>query len=323
MTNDKESKMDIEKLSDVKDKALAEQVRRSEGDQCQILLCAGAGCIASGSLELKKELETEIIRQGIKYRATVIETGCLGPCSCGPVLIVGDVFYENVQKEDAEELVRDHLINGRVIERLVSKRARSGEAVPKVDDVSFFRKQTKIVLRNCGQIDPQKIEEYIARDGYSSLAKALDMTQDEVLEQVKISGLRGRGGAGFPTWRKWSFTKGTESDQKYVLCNADEGDPGAFMDRSVLEGDPHSIIEGMAIAAYTVGANQGYVYVRAEYPLAVERLSIALGQAREYGLLGKDIFGKGFDFDLEIRMGSGAFVCGEETALITLSLIHI
>ena len=317
MTNDKESKMDIEKLSDVKDKALAEQVRRSEGDQCQILLCAGAGCIASGSLELKKELETEIIRQGIKYRATVIETGCLGPCSCGPVLIVGDVFYENVQKEDAEELVRDHLINGRVIERLVSKRARSGEAVPKVDDVSFFRKQTKIVLRNCGQIDPQKIEEYIARDGYSSLAKALDMTQDEVLEQVKISGLRGRGGAGFPTWRKWSFTKGTESDQKYVLCNADEGDPGAFMDRSVLEGDPHSIIEGMAIAAYTVGANQGYVYVRAEYPLAVERLSIALGQAREYGLLGKDIFGKGFDFDLEIRMGSGAFVCGEETALIT------
>ncbi len=306
-----------EQLDQIKGRVLARQLELEQDGHCKILLCAGAGCIASGALDVKAALDKQALRQGVVDRVSVIETGCLGPCAKGPVLLVNDVFYEQVTPEDAEDIMRQHVIEGQVVERLVHRRYRDSQPQPHVNDISFFRKQIKIVLRNCGLIDPQKIDDYIGRDGYQALARVLDMKPEDVIAEMQTSGLRGRGGAGFPTWRKWQFTRQAEGDKKYVLCNADEGDPGAFMDRSVLEGDPHSIIEGMAIAAYTVGANEGYVYVRAEYPLAVQRLNIALEQAREYGLLGQNILGTGFDFTLDIRMGSGAFVCGEETALIT------
>ncbi len=309
----------VETLNQVKAATLAEMAAKADQGCKRILLCAGAGCIASGSLDVRDALQAQLANKNWAEKAEIIETGCMGPCSAGPVLQVGDVFYENVTENDAEEIVSEHVINGRPVQRLLPTRPRDKHAV--VEDkkeISFFRKQTKIVLRNCGEINPKRIEDYIARDGYGALAKIVkDMTPEQVIEQMKKAGLRGRGGAGFPTWMKWNFTRMAEGDQKYVLCNADEGDPGAFMDRSVLEGDPHSVIEGMAIAAYAIGANQGYVYVRAEYPLAVERLEFALKQARAVGLLGKKIMGLDFDFELEIRMGSGAFVCGEETALIT------
>jgi len=285
-----------------------------------VLVCAGAGCVASGSLEVSAALQREIERQGLSEEVKVIETGCLGPCAVGPVAVVypDGVFYQNIKPEDAAEVVSEHLLKGRVVERLVRKAHDMSKAVPALNQIDFFKGQQRIVLRNCGGIDPMKIDEYIARDGYQALAKVLtEMTPDQVVDTVKKSGLRGRGGAGFSTGLKWSLAKKAQGERKFVLCNADEGDPGAFMDRSVLEGDPHSVIEAMAIAAFAIGANQGYVYVRAEYPLAVKRLGIAIEQAREYGLLGKNIFGKNFDFDLEIRMGSGAFVCGEETALMT------
>jgi len=285
-----------------------------------VLVCAGAGCVASGSLEVSAALQREIERQGLSEEVKVIETGCLGPCAVGPVAVVypDGVFYQNIKPEDAAEVVSEHLLKGRVVERLVRKAHDMSKAVPALNQIDFFKGQQRIVLRNCGVIDPMKIDEYIARDGYQALAKVLtEMTPDHVVDTVKKSGLRGRGGAGFSTGLKWSLAKKAQGERKFVLCNADEGDPGAFMDRSVLEGDPHSVIEAMAIAAFAIGANQGYVYVRAEYPLAVKRLGIAIEQAREYGLLGKNIFGKNFDFDLEIRMGSGAFVCGEETALMT------
>ncbi|MCX5670824.1 MAG: NADH-quinone oxidoreductase subunit NuoF, partial [Planctomycetota bacterium] len=285
-----------------------------------ILLCTGGGCIASGALEVGEALRTSIERRGLAGECKVVETGCLGPCVVGPVAAVypDGVFYQNLRPEDAEEIVEEHLLKGRVVERLVHKTAASGEAVPSLHEIGFFQKQVKVVLRNCGVIDPLKIEEYIARDGYAALAKALaEMTPEQVIEEVKKSGLRGRGGAGFPTGLKWSLTRKAKGDRKFILCNGDEGDPGAFMDRSVLEGDPHSVIEGMIIAAYAIGASQGYAYIRAEYPLAVERFGKALEAARAYGLLGKNIMGSGFDFDIEIRMGSGAFVCGEETALMT------
>jgi len=285
-----------------------------------ILVCAGAGCVASGSLEVSAALQQEIERQGLSKEAKVIETGCLGPCAVGPVAVIypDGVFYQNIKPEDAKEIVTEHLLKGRVVERLVRKSQDMSKAVPALNQIDFFKGQQRIVLRNCGVIDPIKIDEYIARDGYQALAKVLtEMTPDQVVDEVKKSGLRGRGGAGFSTGLKWSLARKAQGARKFVLCNADEGDPGAFMDRSVLEGDPHSVIEAMAIAAYAIGASQGYVYVRAEYPLAVKRLGVASDQAREYGLLGKNIFGKGFDFDLEIRMGSGAFVCGEETALMT------
>jgi NADH-quinone oxidoreductase subunit F len=307
----------VEALDQLREQARTRKASLSMGDQCEIRLCAGAGCIASGSLDVKAALERELLKQGVDRRVTITETGCLGPCSAGPVIIIRDVFYQGLVVDDAAEIVREHIIGGQVVERLTHHRPRNGESVPKVADIGFFRKQNKIVLRNCGMIDPKNIEEYIAADGYAALAKVLGMKPAEIIDEVKTSGLRGRGGAGFPTWRKWSFSQSAPGDVKYVLCNADEGDPGAFMDRSVLEGDPHSVIEGMIVAAFTIGAHQGYVYVRAEYPLAVARLQFALGQAADYGLLGKNILGKGFDFDLEIRMGSGAFVCGEETALIT------
>jgi len=285
-----------------------------------VLVCAGAGCVASGSLEVSAALRRSIQERGLGGEVEVIETGCLGPCAAGPVAVVypDGVFYQRLKPEDAAEIVEEHLLKGRVVERLVHKEPETGQGKPEIGEIAFFGRQRKIVLRNCGIIDPRRIEEYIARDGYEALAKVLtEMRPEEVIDIVKRSGLRGRGGAGFPTGLKWELCRKAKGDTKYVLCNADEGDPGAFMDRSILEGDPHSVIEAMAIAGHAIGSSQGYIYVRAEYPLAVERLSLALKQARDFGLLGKDILGTGFDFDLEIRMGSGAFVCGEETALMS------
>ncbi len=305
-----------EALRQLRETITTRQANLAADGHKEIRICMGASCIASGAERVREALEQELVTRGLARQVSVCETGCMGPCSGGPVLVIDDVFYEQVQPEDAPELVMEHLGKGRTVERLTHRRP-DGRSVPHAADMDFFKRQTKIVLRNCGQVDPRNIDDYIARDGYDALAKVLSADRsDEVLAELRTSGLRGRGGAGFPTWRKWQFTRHAESGNKYVVCNADEGDPGAFMDRSVLEGDPHSLIEGMAVAARTVGASQGYVYVRAEYPLAVERLTHALNQARERGLLGKDILGTGFDFELEIRMGSGAFVCGEETALL-------
>ncbi len=283
-----------------------------------VLVCTGGGCIASGALEVSAALRQQIERHGLADEIKVIESGCLGPCAVGPVAAVypDGVLYQGLRPDDAPDIVEEHLLKGRVVERLVHK-SPTGAAVPGLRDISFFQKQVKIVLRNCGVIDPLKIEEYIAREGYQALGKVLtEMSPELVIAEVKKSGLRGRGGAGFLTGLKWEFTRKAPGDIKYILCNGDEGDPGAFMDRSVLEGDPHSVIEGMAIAAYAIGAHQGYAYIRAEYPLAVQRFEHALKQAREYGLLGQNIMNSGFDFDIEVRMGSGAFVCGEETALM-------
>ncbi len=284
-----------------------------------VLVCAGAACVSSGCRAVAYALRSEMMKHGLDQEVKLVETGCVGACDLGPVIITypEGIFYQKLKAEDVPEIVENHLLKGRVVERLLHSRPATGELLPTLDQIDFFSRQQKIVLRNCGAIDPTNIEEYIARDGYQSLAKALtEMSPEQVIEEVKASGLRGRGGAGFPTGMKWDFVRKAQGSPKYVVCNADEGDPGAFMDRSVLEGDPHSVIEAMAIAAYAVGANQGYVYVRAEYPLAVERLAHAIKQAREYGLLGKNLFGTGFDFDLDIRMGAGAFVCGEETALM-------
>jgi len=299
---------------------VAEEAALRSRVPCRILICMGGGCIASGSAKLQEALAQELTKQNADRLAVVRPTGCLGPCARGPVLVIepDGTFYQNVAPADAAEIVSSHIIGKKPVERLLDKNAATGAVNEKMVDVEFFRRQTKIVLANCGVIDPLSIEEYIGREGYAGLSKVLSgMKPDEVVDEMKRSGLRGRGGAGFSTGLKWSFTRKSPGEVKYVLCNADEGDPGAFMDRSVLEGDPHSVIEGMAVAAYAVGARKGYVYVRAEYPLAVERLGIAITQAREYGLLGADILGSGFTFDLEIRMGSGAFVCGEETALMT------
>ncbi|MEN6495304.1 MAG: NADH-ubiquinone oxidoreductase-F iron-sulfur binding region domain-containing protein [Thermoguttaceae bacterium] len=306
-----------EQLTAVRDAVRQQKAELVASGHKQIHLCMGASCIASGALRVKAALEKELQDRSIAGWVSIVETGCLGPCSAGPALKIGDVFYEHLRPEDARDLVTEHVLKGRVVDRLTHKRP-DGRSVPGAGDMDFFKRQTKIVLRNCGQIDPQKIEDYIGQDGYQALAKVLSERNSEtVIETLKVSGLRGRGGAGFPTWRKWSLTRQVVNDVKFVVCNADEGDPGAFMDRSVLEGDPHSVMEGMAIAAHTIGASMGYIYVRAEYPLAVERLKIALAQAKECGLLGENILGSGFSFDLELRMGSGAFVCGEETALMT------
>ncbi|MBM4043783.1 MAG: NADH-quinone oxidoreductase subunit NuoF [Planctomycetes bacterium] len=284
-----------------------------------VLVCAGAGCVASGALQVSAALQEEIRKRDLAGEIKVIETGCLGPCAVGPVALIhpGGVFYQGLKPLDAPEIVEVHLLKGRVIERLVHKAAVTAKPVPEMAEISFFRGQQRIVLRNCGVIDPLRIEEYIARDGYQALGKVLtEITPEQVISEVKRSGLRGRGGAGFLTGLKWELCRKAKGDIKYVLCNGDEGDPGAFMDRSVLEGDPHSVLEGMAIAGYAIGSEQGYAYIRAEYPLAVERFGKAIEHARERGLLGKDIMGTGFNFDVEIRMGSGAFVCGEETALM-------
>jgi NADH-quinone oxidoreductase subunit F len=308
-------------------KALCQAVKQdnkeflADKDNEKILLCAGGGCLASGAMKVKKALQEAIDAHQLEHRVTLLETGCLGPCSHGPVLVMerDKTFYQGVKPDDAEEIICSHVLNGKVVKRLtwLDGEGMDDRPIPIMTDIDFFRLQTKIVLRNCGNIDPENITDYIGADGYQALAKVLEsMSPEMVIEEMKISGLRGRGGGGFPTWMKWKLASQNPGTVKYILCNADEGDPGAFMDRSVLEGDPHSIIEGMAIGAYAIGATQGYIYVRAEYPLAVERLEKAIVQARKCGLLGKDVLGVGFEFDLEIRMGSGAFVCGEETALI-------
>ncbi|HHY46755.1 MAG TPA: NADH-quinone oxidoreductase subunit NuoF [Firmicutes bacterium] len=286
--------------------------------RAHVLVCGGAGCVSSGCRAVQEALKSELAKQGLDKEIKVVETGCMGSCDLGPVMVVypEGVFYRKVRPEDARDIVQEHLLKGRPVERLLYHTSQR-EIIQQMEDIDFFAKQRKVVLRNCGIIDPEDITEYIARDGYEALARVLtEMTPEEVIDVVKKSGLRGRGGAGFPTGLKWEFCAKATGRPKYVVCNADEGDPGAFMDRSVLEGDPHSVIEAMAIAGRAIGSNQGFVYVRAEYPLAIQRLKHAIAQAYDYGLLGKDIFGTGFDFDLEIRVGAGAFVCGEETALL-------
>ncbi len=284
-----------------------------------VLVCGGTGCTSSGCKQTQEAMLRALAEHGLADEVQVVETGCFGFCKMGPIVIVYPeaTFYCEVHAEDAEEIVAEHLVKGRVVERLLFKEPTTDRAVALFNDIGFYKKQHRVALRNCGNIDPERIEEYIARDGYQALAKAVtEMKPAEVIDVLKQSGLRGRGGGGFPAGLKWQFAAASESDIKYVVCNADEGDPGAFMDRSVLEGDPHSIIEAMALAGYAIGAKQGFVYVRAEYPIAIERLSIAIKQARELGVLGEGIFGSDFAFDLGIRLGAGAFVCGEETALL-------
>ena len=287
-----------------------------------VLICGGTGCTSSGSVKIADALEEQIALNGLADEIKVVRTGCFGLCALGPVMIVypEGTFYSRVKLEDVPEIVSEHLLKGRVVDRLVYRETEGEEKVevPSLQETGFYKTQMRVALRNCGVINPEQIDEYIAMDGYAALGKVLtEMTPEQVIQVMKDSGLRGRGGAGFPTGMKWEFAAKNKVPQKYVVCNADEGDPGAFMDRSVLEGDPHAVLEAMAIAGYAIGANKGYIYVRAEYPIAVKRLEIAIGQAREYNLLGKDIFGTGFDFDIEVRLGAGAFVCGEETALLT------
>ena len=282
-----------------------------------ILVCQGTGCTSSKSPEIIEEFK-RIIKEKNVDNVRVIKTGCFGLCAKGPIVIIRpeDTFYAMVTKEDCLEIIEKHILNGELVERLLCKDV-DGTLVKKLDELNFYKKQKRIALKNCGVINPEDIDEYIAFDGYKALEKVLvEMTPEEVIEEITKSGLRGRGGAGFPTGKKWFLTRNVEADQKYVVCNADEGDPGAFMDRSILEGDPHSVIEAMIIAGYSIGATKGYIYVRAEYPIAVHRFDVAIKQAREYNLLGKNIFGTDFSFDIEIRLGAGAFVCGEETALL-------
>ena len=286
-----------------------------------VLVCGGTGCTSSGSAQIIEALNTEIKKHCLDQEVCVVKTGCHGLCALGPIVIVypEGAFYSMVTPEDMSEIVSEHLVKGRIVERLLYKETVREDGFTPIVETDFYKKQHRIALRNCGVINPENIEEYIGTRGYEALGKVLkEMTPDEVIQLILDSGLRGRGGAGFPTGMKWKFASGNRGNvQKYVCCNADEGDPGAFMDRSVLEGDPHVVLEAMTIAGYAIGASQGYIYVRAEYPIAVERLNIAIKQAREYGLLGKDIFGSGFDFDIDLRLGAGAFVCGEETALMT------
>ena len=286
----------------------------------QVLICGGTGCTSSGSPELIRLFEEKIKNAGLEKEVKVVRTGCFGLCEMGPIVIVypEGAFYSHIKPENVDEIVNEHLLKGRIVRHLLCREAVEQEGTTKsLDEVDFYKKQKRVALRNCGVIDPERIDEYIAFDGYKALAKVLtEMTPQQVIDTIKASGLRGRGGAGFPTGTKWQFAANSVSDQKYVCCNADEGDPGAFMDRSILEGDPNAVIEAMAIAGYAIGANQGYIYVRAEYPIAVKRLQVAIKEAREYGLLGKNILETGFDFDLDIRLGAGAFVCGEETALM-------
>ena len=282
-----------------------------------ILVCNGTGCTSSKSPQILDNFRKIIEEKGIK-NVKVIKTGCFGLCAKGPIVIIRpeDTFYAMVKPEDCEEIIQSHIIDGKIVERLLCKDV-DGKIVNKLDDLTFYKKQKRIALKNCGVINPEDIDEYIAFDGYRALARVLvEMTPDEVIQTIDKSGLRGRGGAGFPTGKKWRSTKDAVGEKKFVVCNADEGDPGAFMDRSILEGDPHAVLEAMEIAGYSIGAEKGFIYVRAEYPIAVNRLQIAINQAREYGILGKNIFGTGFNFDIEIRLGAGAFVCGEETALL-------
>ena len=285
-----------------------------------VLICGGTGCTSSGSVKIMDAMNAELAAKGLQDEVKVVGTGCFGLCALGPIMIIypEGTFYSSVKVEDVPEIVEEHLLKGRPVERLVYHEAK-GEAdhATSLSETTFYKKQKRVALRNCGVINPENIDEYIAMDGYAALGKALtEMTPDEVIQTILDSGLRGRGGGGFPTGLKWKFASGNRGNvKKFVACNADEGDPGAFMDRSILEGDPHAVIEAMAIAGYAIGADEGYVYVRAEYPIAIHRLEVAIKQAREYGLLGKDIFGTGFNFDIELRFGAGAFVCGEGSAL--------
>jgi len=286
-----------------------------------VLVCGGTGCTSSNSEQIIEKLNEEIKAVGLEKEVNVIRTGCFGLCALGPIMVVypEGAFYSRVTPDDVKEIVDEHLLKGRIVKRLLYQETVVDDNTTKsLNETKFYSKQMRIALRNCGVINPEVIDEYIAQDGYAALGKVLtEMTPQEVIDLMLASGLRGRGGAGFPTGLKWKFAAANKADQKYACCNADEGDPGAFMDRSVLEGDPHSVLEAMAIAGYAIGASQGYIYIRAEYPIAVKRLQIAINQAREYGLLGKNIFDSGFDFDIDIRLGAGAFVCGEETALMT------
>jgi NADP-reducing hydrogenase subunit HndC len=285
-----------------------------------VLVCGGTGCTSSGSVKIIEALQSEIEKNGLEKEVSVVQTGCHGLCALGPIMIIypDACFYSMVKEEDISEIVTEHLLKGRPVTRLLYTETVTDNGIKSLNETDFYKKQHRIALRNCGVINPENIEEYIGNGGYSALGKVLtENTPDDVIQTLLDSGLRGRGGGGFPTGLKWKLAKGNDADQKYVCCNADEGDPGAFMDRSVLEGDPHVVFEAMAIAGYAIGATQGYIYVRAEYPIAVDRLEIALKQAREYGMLGEDIFGTGFNFDIDLRLGAGAFVCGEETALMT------
>ncbi len=309
---------EIHKIREEKRKELDLRVNtKADTREKHILVCHGTGCTSSKSPEILRRFREILEEKGID-NVRVIQTGCFGLCAKGPIVIIRpeDTFYAMVTPEDCEEIIDTHIVKGGKVERLLC-RDIDGTMVDRLDDLNFYKKQKRIALKNCGVINPENIDEYIAFDGYLALEKVLsDMTPEEVIETIKNSGLRGRGGAGFPTGKKWELTRASEGKQKYVVSNADEGDPGAFMDRSILEGDPHSVLEAMAIAAYAIGADKGYIYVRAEYPIAVQRLQIAIDQARDYGILGKNIFGKNFNFDIEIRLGAGAFVCGEETALL-------
>ena len=309
---------EIRKIREEKRKELDLRVNlKANTREKHILVCHGTGCTSSKSPKIIENFRKIIDEKGIK-NVRVIQTGCFGLCAKGPIVIIRpeDTFYAMVKPEDCEEIINTHIVEGKIVERLLCKDI-DNSVVKRLDELTFYKKQQRIALKNCGIIDPENIDEYIAFDGYKALEKVLfEMSQDDVINEITDSGLRGRGGAGFPTGKKWYFTKIAEGDQKYVVCNADEGDPGAFMDRSILEGDPHSVIEAMMIAGYAVGANKGYIYVRAEYPIAVHRFQTAINQAKEYGILGKNIFGTDFSFDLEIRLGAGAFVCGEETALL-------
>ncbi len=308
--------MSLEKLQAIK----TEMAPVMEGRH--VLVCGGTGCTSSNSMKIIAKLEEELKKHGLEKEIRVVKTGCFGLCALGPIMIVypEGSFYSMVEEDQIPEIVEEHLVNGKVVEKYLYNETITADGIIPYDQTAFYKKQHRVALRNCGVISPESIDEYIARDGYLALYKCInEMTPEDVIKTVLDSGLRGRGGGGFPTGRKWDLARKLvpDADQKYVCCNADEGDPGAFMDRSVLEGDPHALIEAMAIAGYAIGATQGYVYVRAEYPIAVERLQIAIDDARKAGLLGKDIFGKGFDFDMDIRLGAGAFVCGEETALMT------
>ena len=309
---------EIRKIREEKRKELDLRVNlKANTREKHILVCHGTGCTSSKSPKIIENFRKIIDEKGIK-NVRVIQTGCFGLCAKGPIVIIRpeDTFYAMVKPEDCEEIINTHILEGKTVERLLCKDINNS-VVQRLDELTFYKKQERIALKNCGIIDPENIDEYIAFDGYKALEKVLfEMSQDDVINEITDSGLRGRGGAGFPTGKKWYFTKIAEGDQKYVVCNADEGDPGAFMDRSILEGDPHSVIEAMMIAGYAVGANKGYIYVRAEYPIAVHRFQTAINQAKEYGILGENIFGTDFSFDLEVRLGAGAFVCGEETALL-------
>lgn len=302
--------------------AMCESGKDADGNtyRTHVLVCGGTGCTSSGSARIREKLEKEIEANGLSDEVCVVKTGCFGLCALGPIMIVypEGTFYSMVQEEDIPEIVTEHLLKGNVVKHLLYEETVKADKIIPLNETNFYKKQHRVALRNCGVINPEKIDEYIGTGGYEALGIVLTEKKPEDVIQILLdSGLRGRGGAGFPTGLKWKFAAGNDADQKYVCCNADEGDPGAFMDRSILEGDPHAVLEAMAIAGYAIGASQGYIYVRAEYPIAVQRLEIAIEQAREYGLLGKNIFDSGFDFDIELRLGAGAFVCGEETALMT------